>query len=315
MQNRFIKPLRLGTRASPLAMAQTQLVLAKLRAQYPELNNDGATEVLVLRASGDHVLGSKDERLVDVGGKGLFTKELEEALLHDRIDIAIHSMKDVPTWLPNGLEIAATLLREDSRDALISNGLDSFDALPKGAVVGTSSLRRQAQILNKRPDLKVVPLRGNVETRITKLEAGQVDATLLAYAGLKRLGIASRASAILETTTILPAVSQGIIGMEIRNSDETLHSLLATINCQATFTSMLAERAMLEVLDGSCHTPIAGLAVHVDNGLMLQGLVAHPDGKGIWHAEQTASASDAVALGRDVGRQLRKIIPSGILPE
>ncbi len=315
MQNRFPRPLRLGTRGSPLALVQTQAVLAKLHSHYPELKDIGAVEIVTLRAMGDHILGSKDERLVDVGGKGLFTKELEEALLQDRIDIAIHSMKDVPTWLPDGLDIAVTLIREDPRDALISRGETSLDALPKGAVVGTSSLRRQAQLLNMRPDLKAVPLRGNVETRISKLEAGQVDATLLAYAGLKRLGIASRANAILETTTLLPAVSQGIIGLEIRKSDEALRGLLGVINCAATFASMLAERAMLEVLDGSCHTPIAGLAVHGDKGLFLQGLVAHPEGKGIWRAEQTAPASDAVALGREVGRKLRQIVPSGILPE
>ncbi|MBY0427621.1 MAG: hydroxymethylbilane synthase, partial [Alphaproteobacteria bacterium] len=293
MQNRFSKPLRLGTRGSPLAMAQTKTVLAKLCEHYPELNETGATKIVVLRASGDHILGSQDKRLVDVGGKGLFTKELEEALLDNRIDIAIHSMKDVPTWLPMGLDIAVTLTREDPRDALISRGIDSFDALPHGAVVGSSSLRRQAQILNHRPDLKVVALRGNVDTRISKLEAGQVDATLLAYAGLKRLGIAERANAILETTTLLSAVSQGIIGIEIQKSDEALRELLGVINCAATYASMLAERAMLEVLDGSCHTPIAGLAVHSDNGLYLKGLVAHQDGKGIWRAEQTAHISDA----------------------
>lgn len=315
MQNRFSKPLRLGTRGSPLALAQTQTVLARLCEHYPELNEDGAAEIVILRASGDHVLGSKDERLVDVGGKGLFTKELEEALLHNRIDVAIHSMKDVPTWLPLGLDIAVSLTREDPRDALITRGINSFDALPQGAVVGSSSLRRQAQILNHRPDIKVVPLRGNIDTRISKLEAGQVDATLLAYAGLKRLGIAGRANAVLETTTLLPAVSQGIIGIEIRKADEVLRDLLGVINCDVTHAAMLAERAMLEVLDGSCHTPIAGLAVHGDSGLYLKGLVAHPDGKGVWRAEQTAHISDAVTLGREVGRKLRAITPQGILPE
>ncbi len=315
MQNRFSKPLRLGTRGSPLALAQTNTVLALLRSNYPELNEQGAAEIIILKASGDHVIGSKDERLVDIGGKGLFTKELEEALLQDRVDIAIHSMKDVPTWTPQGLVIAATLTREDPRDALITRGISSFDSLPQGAVVGTSSLRRQAQLLNKRPDLKVIPLRGNVDTRISKLEAGQVDATLLAYAGLKRLGIAQRANAVLETNTILPAVSQGIIGLQIREKDETLRALLGVINCAATHSSMLAERAMLEVLDGSCHTPIAGLAVHGDKGLFLQGLVAHPEGKGVWAAAQTAQPNDAITLGREVGRKLRKDVPQGILPE
>lgn len=315
MQNRFSKILRLGTRGSPLALAQTQTVLALLRKHYPELNDATAVEIVVLKASGDHVIGSKDERLVDVGGKGLFTKELEEALLQNRIDIAIHSMKDVPTWLPQGLEIAATLTREDPRDALITNGIDSLDVLPQGATIGTSSLRRQAQILYKRPDLKVVPLRGNVETRIKKLEAGQVDATLLAHAGLKRIGLASRANAILDTTAILPAVAQGIIGLEIRATDDTIRNNLGVINCAKTMSSMLAERAMLEVLDGSCHTPIAGLAVHNADGLLLQGLVAHPDGKGLWQVQQSAPVNDAVSLGREVGRALRKQVPAGILPE
>ncbi len=315
MQNRFSKILRIGTRGSPLALAQTQTVLALLRQHYPELNDAAAVEIVVLKASGDHVLGSKDERLVDVGGKGLFTKELEEALLQNRIDIAVHSMKDVPTWLPQGLEIAATLTREDPRDVLITNGIDSLNGLPKGAIVGTSSLRRQAQILNKRPDLKVVPLRGNIETRIKKLEAGQVDATLLAHAGLKRIGLAARANAILDTTAVLPAVSQGIIGLEIRATDDTIRNNLGIINCSKTMSSMLAERAMLEVLDGSCHTPIAGLAVHNADGLLLQGLVAHPDGKGLWQCQQQAAANDAVSLGREVGRALRKQVPAGILPE
>ncbi|MDX1922349.1 MAG: hydroxymethylbilane synthase [Alphaproteobacteria bacterium] len=315
MQNRFSKVLRLGTRGSPLALAQTQTVLAQLRTHYPELNDATAVEIVVLKASGDHILGSKDERLVDVGGKGLFTKELEEALFENRIDIAVHSMKDVPTWLPQGLEIVASLTREDPRDVLITNGIDSLDGLPKGAVVGTSSLRRQAQLLNKRPDLKVVPLRGNIDTRIKKLEAGQVDATLLAYAGLKRIGLTSRANGILDTSTILPAVAQGIIGLEIRAGDDGIRSALGVINCAKTMSSMVAERAMLEVLDGSCNTPIAGLAVHNSGGLFLQGLVADSQGKGIWQAEQTAAASDAVSLGREVGRALRKQVPAGILPE
>jgi hydroxymethylbilane synthase len=291
------------------------MVLGQLRAHYPELHDENAYEIVVLRASGDHVLGTKDERLVDVGGKGLFTKELEEALLQNHIDIAVHSMKDVPTWLPIGLEIAATLVREDPRDALITNGIKSLSELQWGAVVGTSSLRRQAQLLNLRPDLKVVPLRGNVETRIKKLEAKQVDATLLAIAGLKRIGLEGRANAVLETTELLPAVAQGIIGLQIRIADSSLHSSLQVINCAQTMSAMLAERAMLEVLDGSCHTPIAGLAVHGANGLHINGLVAHPEGKGVWRGEQTAHISDAVTLGREVGKRLRSIIPRGILPE
>lgn len=315
MKNRFPQKLRLGTRGSSLALAQTSQVRALLCAHYPELLEDNTLETVILKASGDHVPGTRDERLVDTGGKGLFTKELEEALLDNRIDVAIHSMKDVPTWLPQGLEIAAVLKREDPRDALITMGLTAMDDLPKGAVLGTSSLRRQAQVLNLRPDLNVVPLRGNIDTRIKKLEAGQVAATLLAYAGLKRADMAFRANAVLDTAYILPAVSQGIIGLQIRSRDDGLRECLGVINCRQTMTSMLAERAMLEVLDGSCHTPIAGLAEHTDVGLVLKGLVAHPDGKGVWRAEQTGSANDPVALGREVGRNLRKKVPQGILPE
>ncbi|NDE91140.1 MAG: hydroxymethylbilane synthase [Alphaproteobacteria bacterium] len=312
----FHKKLRIGSRGSPLAIAQTQTALAALRALFPELNEEGAVELITLRASGDHVLGSKDERLINVGGKGLFTKELEEALLDDRIDMAVHSMKDVPTWVPDNLTIAAVLLREDPRDALITNlGVQNLDSLPKGATIGTCSLRRQAQLLNKRPDLNVVPLRGNVETRIRKLEAGQVSATILAYAGLKRLGIESRANAIIEITEMLPAVCQGIIGIQIRENDTPLATALAKLNCTKAFSVMQAERAMLEVLDGSCHTPIAGLAVHENGGLTLRGLVAHPDGKGVWEASQSADVADALSLGKNVGRALRAMVPAGILPD
>lgn len=314
MQNRFFNKLRIGTRGSPLAQAQTGAVITRIKALFPDILDD-AIETVIIRSSGEYAIGAKDERLVDIGGKGLFTKELEEALLGGRIDMAVHSMKDVPTWIPQGLMIAAVLEREDPRDVLMSTRAKTLDAMRAGAVIGSSSLRRQAQILNKWPSLKVVPLRGNVETRIKKITDGQVDGTLLALAGLKRLGLANKASCILETADILPAVSQGIVGIEIRAQDEQLHEMLRKINCVQTMAVMIAERAMLEVLDGSCHTPIAGLAIQDGAMLHLKGRVAQPEGNGIWHEEARAGLGDAEKLGREVGRMLRRAVPPGILPD
>ena len=208
--------LRLGTRGSPLALAQANEVRARLAAVHPELSEQAAVEIVVITTTGDQV---QDRTLAEIGGKGLFTKEIEEALLAGRIDAAVHSMKDVPTWLPEGLEISTILPREDPRDAIFSAGGQDLAGLPAGSVVGTASLRRQAQVLLARPDLKVVPLRGNVETRLRKLAEGQVDATLLAMAGLKRLGKAGEVSAVLAPEDMLPAVAQGAIGLEIRADD------------------------------------------------------------------------------------------------
>lgn len=324
--NAGIPPLlRIGSRGSPLALAQTQLCMAALMEHVPALAEPGRLEVVVLRASGDHnPLLDKDVPLVDKGGKGLFTKELEEALLQNRIDIAVHSMKDVPTWLPVGLKIAATLAQGDRRDALLSRHGNSLASLPPAARIGTTSLRRQAQLLHARPDLRVEPLRGNVDTRLKKLAAGQVDATLLAYAGLKRLGLDAKVPAMLEMAVLdvdvlLPAVNQGIIGMEIRSTDSNLAALLHTIGCPKTFAIMQAERAMLEALDGSCRTPLAGLAEYAvgdasGKTLRLRGLVAHPAGTGLWQDEATGAAADAVQLGHMLGQRLRQQVPPGILP-
>ncbi len=209
--------LRLGTRGSPLALAQAREVRARLAAAHADLEPEAAVEIVVIKTTGDTV---QDRTLAEIGGKGLFTKEIEEALLDGRIHAAVHSMKDVPTWLPEGLAIGAVLAREDPRDALFSERADSLAALPKGAVVGTASLRRQAQVLLARPDLEVVPFRGNVQTRLHKLAEGEVDATLLAVAGLKRLGMAERITAVLEPEVMLPAVAQGAIGVETRVDDE-----------------------------------------------------------------------------------------------
>lgn len=308
--------LRIGTRGSALALVQAGLAAEAIKRRFSAFAEKRSLEIISIRASGDHnPLIDKDERLVDVGGKGLFTKELEEALLENRIDLAVHSMKDVPTWMPEGLAIVAVLPREDPRDAFVSQKYNHMRAMPEGAVIGTASMRRQAQILSLRPDLCVVPLRGNVDTRIKKLENGQVDATLLAYAGLRRLGLEAKATAVLETDFILPAVSQGIIGFQIREKDVEIAAMLKQVGCHNTMPVMLAERAMLEVLDGSCLTPIAGYAEYEGDMLTLRGLVAHPEGKGAWRAENTAPVADALALGREVGRSLRRQVPSGILPE
>lgn len=306
----LIPPLRIGTRSSPLALAQARLFAARLKDEFPAIEAD----IISIKASGDHNPKEADARLVDKGGKGLFTKELEEALKDERIDVAVHSLKDVPTWLPDGLTIAAVLPRADARDAFISLKYQSLGAMPAGAVIGTSSLRRQAQILARFPHVKVVPFRGNVDTRLKKLADGQVDATLLAHAGLCRLNMTDKATKILDADEFLPAVGQGIIGLQIRADDGVLAAMLAHMNCKETMQVMQAERAMLEVLDGSCHTPIAGHAVIKDGQVHLKGLVAHPEGKGVWQADGRGSVGEAMDLGRHVGRTLRRLVPTGILP-
>jgi hydroxymethylbilane synthase len=298
------KSLRIGTRGSPLALAQAKLVRDALAAAHPDL---APAEIAVIKTTGDQV---QDRKLDEIGGKGLFTKEIEEALLAGRIDLAVHSMKDMPTVLPEGLVIGCLLKREDPRDALFSPHAKTLAGLPRGAKVGTSSLRRQAQILALRPDLKVVTLRGNVGTRLAKLAAGNVDATLLALAGLVRLGLADKAIAILSTEEMLPAVAQGAIGVEIRATDSRVRDLLAPLDDPATELAVNAERACLSVLDGSCHTPIAALAEPDSNGtLRLRSLIALPDGSALRRDERKGSArslAEAIALGRAAGEALRR---------
>jgi hydroxymethylbilane synthase len=297
------RPLRIGTRASPLARAQTDAVAAALIAAWPDLAAGGALDIVALKTTGDRVL---DRPLADVGGKGLFTKELDEAMLAGRIDLAVHSTKDVPTWLPDRIRLAAFLPRADPRDAFVARAAGSLAALPAGAVVGTASLRRQAQIRHVRPDLRVVPLRGNIGTRLAKLAAGEVDATLLAVAGLMRLGFADRATAILSAEEMLPAVGQGAIGITCRADDDRCLRLLAAIDDAATALAMTAERAMLAALDGSCRTPIGGYArLDEDGALLLDGLVAHPDGSQLVAGRRRGTAADAADLGHDLGRELR----------
>ena len=292
--------VRIGTRGSPLALAQSREVRARLIAARPELDEDAVT-ITVIKTTGDRVL---DRPLADIGGKGLFTKEIEEALLDGGIDIAVHSMKDVPTWLPDGLIIACLLPREDPRDALIARDGLGFTELPAGAVIGTASLRRRAQVLARRPDLKVVSLRGNVGTRLDKLAQGQVDATMLALAGLRRLGKADVVTAILDPSEMLPAVAQGAIGLECRAGDEATRELLALINHAETETRIAAERALLARLDGSCHTPIAGLAELAGDTLTLRGLIAKTDGSAVVDDVVSGPASEAEALGAELGARL-----------
>jgi len=291
--------VRIGTRGSPLALAQAHLV-RRLVAEAHNLNDD-ACEIVIIKTSGDRIL---DRPLAEAGGKGLFTKEIEEALLAGSIDLAVHSMKDVPTVLPDGLAIAATLTREDPRDAFISVAHASLADVPTGATVGTSSLRRQAQLLNRRPDLKVVPFRGNVETRLKKLAEGQADATFLACAGLNRLGLTKHITAKIDTDVMLPAVAQGAIGVEIRADDAETAKLVAPLNDAATALCVGAERAFLATLDGSCRTPIAGLAELSGSTLRFRGEILTPDGTQRHATERSGSAQSALAMGEEAAREL-----------
>jgi len=264
----------------------------------------GPASIVEIKTTGDKVL---DRPLKEIGGKGLFSKEIDEALLAGRIDLAVHSLKDLETWLPDGTCLACVLEREDPRDVFVSPKADSLDALPSGSVIGTSSLRRQAQILHRRNDLSVEVFRGNVQTRMKKLADGVVDATLLALAGLNRLGLADVATEILETDVLLPAVAQGAIGITCRADDETTLALLTALDHAPSRYRISAERAMLEALDGSCQTPIGGLAEIDDDGtLRLRGLVARADGSEVLTGARTGSVVDAVELGRDLGDELRQ---------
>ncbi|MEM7042104.1 MAG: hydroxymethylbilane synthase [Pseudomonadota bacterium] len=296
-------PIRLGTRGSPLARIQTDMVKERLMAAFEDLREPGAIEVVVISTTGDQVA---DRPLADIGGKGLFCKEIEMALFDGRIDAGVHSMKDMPTWLPDGLVIASMLERADPRDALICRKADSIKALPEGSVVGTASLRRQAQILAKRPDLKVINFRGSVGTRLEKLDRGEVDATLLARAGLDRLALPDVPASVLSPEEMLPAVGQGVIGIECRQQDEELIALLAAIDHAPSSQAVHAERAMLDVLDGSCHTPIGAYAAVGDGRFHLRGLVARPDGTECVETERFGAPAEAIDLGRDAGKELRE---------
>jgi hydroxymethylbilane synthase len=300
--------LRIGTRGSPLALVQARQVQARLAAAHALAPERIAIEII--RTSGDMI---RDRPLAEVGGKGLFTKEIEDALLANRIDLAVHSAKDMPTVLPAGLAIVAVLPREDARDVFISRASRTLQELPHGAVVGTASLRRQALVKRLRPDLAVVNIRGNVETRLRKLDAGEVAATLLALAGLKRLGLADAATSILSTEEFLPAVGQGIIAIEAREDDARTRALLAAIDDRDAATALACERAFLAVLDGSCRTPIAGHAAIAGGRVAFRGLVLRPDGSACIEVARDGAAADAARIGREAGEELRARLPVGFL--
>lgn len=297
MQRRF----RIGTRGSKLALIQAHMV-ADLIGKAQGLPAEEAAEIVVIKTTGDLV---QDRNLSELGGKGLFTKEIEEALANGGIDVAVHSMKDMPTLLPDGLIIDCLLERADPRDAFLSSKATSIATLPQGAVVGTSSLRRAAQIKVRRPDVAIVPFRGNVDTRLKKLADGVADATLLAMAGLTRMGLLDCVTAPLSTEEILPAVAQGAIGIERRKSDDEAARVLSAFHHAETGLRVAAERALLAVLDGSCRTPIAALAEISGKKLSLRAMILTPDGAEVIETSRDGLASDAAALGADAGEELK----------
>lgn len=307
------KIIRLGSRGSPLAMIQAQLVRDAIYSANQGLRSECEIEIVPLRTSGDWLPEHKEKLFSEMGtNKGLFTKELEEALLNGTIDLAVHSMKDTSVWVAKGLAYAATPKREDPRDALLSPLAPRLDDLPAGARIGTASLRRKSQILALRPDLQVVPLRGNVDTRLRKLAAEEADATLLAVAGLNRLAMTDKIASVLDPKVMLPAPAQGVLGIEIREDNDAIRALLAPINHPETEACATAERAMLRALDGSCRTPIAGLAqVTGDGRLVLDALAASPDGRQVIRKEIEGAMADAEALGKEVGEAIRAEMPEG----
>jgi hydroxymethylbilane synthase len=292
--------LRIGTRGSPLALVQANMVRARLAQLLG--TSEAAIEIVVIRTSGDII---QDRPLSDVGGKGLFTKEIEEALLGNRVDLAVHSAKDMPTYSQPGLTLAACLKREDPRDVFISRKARSLMELPRGATMGTASMRRQAITMAIRPDLRVVPLRGNVETRVAKLDRGEFDGTLLAMAGLKRLGLTQHATHVMSVEEFLPAVAQGAIGLEARADDKRTRDMLARIDHADTSIAVACERAFLAELDGSCKTPIAGHATLEGNTLHFRGLIARPDGTAAHDISGNGHLRDAIEIGAEAGRELK----------
>ena len=297
-------PLKIGTRGSPLALAQAYETRARLAEAF-DLPYE-AFEIVVIKTTGDDAaLIAKDKPLKELGGKGLFTKEIEEQLLDGSIDIAVHSMKDMPTLQPKGLLLETYLPREDVRDAFVCLKYKSLADVPEGAVMGSSSLRRRAQLAVKRPDLMLAEFRGNVQTRLKKLEEGVADATFLAMAGLTRLGMIGQVPAIpVEVTDMLPAVAQGAIGIERRGDDNRVADMLAAIHHEETGQRLAAERAFLAALDGSCETPLAGLAELDGNTLRLRGEVLRPDGSEAINDDQSAPLEDGPELGREMAAKL-----------
>ncbi len=315
-------PLRVGTRGSPLALVQTRFFLQRLQGFCPVLRGMDVFQEHVIRTTGDRV---QDRSLAEIGGKGLFAKEIHEALADRRIDFAVHSLKDLETALPPGIVLACTLRREDARDALIlgphcgmADPTAPFDALPAGAAIGTNSVRRQAQLLHARPDLRTVLLRGNVQSRIDKIVAGNCTASFLALAGLRRLGIEGNAPdgigiVALDPDAMVPSAGQGIVGITVREDETELLELLSGIEDPQARAVSTAERALLELLDGSCRTPIGGYARFLPTGeLHLTGLVARADGSFLLKRSLHGAARDASAMGAELGRSLRADSPGDI---
>lgn len=291
--------LRIGTRGSALALAQANMVRDALVRQHGLAPTD--VEIVTFTTTGDRLT---DRPLSEAGGKGLFSKEIEEALLAGAVDVGVHSSKDMATTLPAGLELAVFLEREDIRDAFVSLRYADLDALPRGARFGTSSIRRAAQMLRHRPDLQIVPFRGNVGTRLRKLGDGVAEATLLAVAGLKRLGEAGRITAMLDPRVFMPAPAQGAVGLEIRAADARVRALVGPLDHVETSIAVRAERAMLKVLDGSCRTPIGAFSERDGDRLRLSGEILSPDGREAFSASAEGSADTPEALGARVGREL-----------
>ena len=298
--------LKIGTRGSKLALAQANLV-KKLLAEKSNIDS----EIVIITTSGDKI---QDKSLIELGGKGLFTKEIEDKLLNHEIDLAVHSMKDVPTLMPEGLKISCILPREEPWDAFISYKAKTLWDLPEGATIGTSGVRRKALCLAVRPDLKIEIFRGNVDTRLKKLKAGIVDATFLAVAGLKRLGLEDVITCKLTADEMLPSAGQGAIGIEVRIEDEDVKSTLIDLNCQNTATCVTAERAFIDILDGSCRTPIAAYAYFDDNKKMhIRGLIAEENGSDIWSEDsiqEINNIEDAIKLGRLLAESIKMRVPA-----
>ncbi len=319
-------PLRVGSRASPLALVQTRAFLAQIAHFCPVLRAPGDTDdtpVFVehaIRTTGDAV---QNRRLAEIGGKGLFAKEIHEALADGRIDMAVHSLKDLETTLPPGIVLACTLTREDARDVLVlpletaaPDPQDPFASIPKSALIGTSSVRRQAQLLHARPDLRIGLIRGNVQTRLDRIARGDFAATLLALAGLRRLGLDERASVVLHPELMVPSAGQGIVGVTVRESDAELRALLASIEDPVARAVSTAERAMLAVLDGSCHTPIGGHARIGSGGVLrLTGLTASEDGRFLLKRSLEGLPADAARLGAELGASLKADSPASLFVE
>ncbi len=293
----FMKTLKIATRQSPLALWQAEHIRARLQELHPDLT----VELVKFVTQGDKIL---DTPLAKIGGKGLFVKELEAALLDGRADLAVHSMKDVPMALPGGLTLAVICEREDPLDAFVSNQFEKFADLPQGARVGTSSLRRKSQILKQRPDLQIIDLRGNVGTRLGKLDGGQYDAIILASAGLKRLGLENRIRHTIEPNISLPAVGQGALGLECRADDQEILALIQPLLHIETDVCVRAERAFNAYLEGGCQVPIAGYATLQDGKIHIEGRVGSPDGQTLLRAEMTDEAHNAQQLGEKLARNL-----------